>query len=376
MAGQAPQQQARKPNLLDRILGLYGADPATHIPQEQRKGALGEGLFQAGLQTVMAGGRGHDSLTPGQAIGSMLGGMRQQGPRMAGQQRMNKIREMAQNGMLSPQQLQAIMMELIASGSTEEAKVVASVLNSLASEGGNMQRFSAINPKTGKPELAWADPRAPVDSVQFSGLSPVRGEGANLQLQQLADEETGEVGVYMFDPSGGGNFTLVKGLKPLPRKRTELEQRAGMFVPLSEMAEDAIRAFEGAPTRMEQLAEVSGINELQSPEGQMLYAAGRQIGDAYLRLTSGAAIKEEEVHMFIRSFLPYPGDTNEVMEYKRRARAVFVQELKKIANGSSYHNTDTREGREALQQTALEQAEKGATGTLLPLPPGGEQYVP
>lgn len=133
--GRQPQpQQGRthKPGILDRVLGLYGADPATHIPQDQRKGALGRGLFNAGLATVMAGGRGHDSLTPGQALGTMLGTMQQTGPTMAAEQRQMQLRQALEQSGGDAGQMRNMMMKLIAAGDYEGARSVSEVLKSMS----------------------------------------------------------------------------------------------------------------------------------------------------------------------------------------------------------------------------------------------------
>lgn len=126
-----PQQGRRQPNFLDRILGLYGADPATHIPEDQRKQALSRGLMRGGLATVMAGGRGHDSLTPGQAIGTMLGTMQQTGPTMAAEGRQAQLRQALEQANGNPEVMRQMMMKLIAAGDYEGARSVSEVLKSM-----------------------------------------------------------------------------------------------------------------------------------------------------------------------------------------------------------------------------------------------------
>lgn len=135
LLGRPPQPRTHQPSVLDRILGLYGQDPATHIPNPQtRKHILGEGLMNAGIAIGAAGGRGHDSLTPGQVVAQGLNAMRQTGPAYAQKQRMleqrARIQQAIQDGSLGPQQMQAVMMELIAAGDYEGARAISEVLKS------------------------------------------------------------------------------------------------------------------------------------------------------------------------------------------------------------------------------------------------------
>jgi hypothetical protein len=138
MLGPTPQPQQRErrnPNFLDKILGLYGADPSTHIPEGQRGQVLQQGLRQAGIATAMAGGRGHDSLTPGQAIATFMGTMQQAGPRYAAEQKKAQINAMLESGHMNPQQLQAAMQQLIAAGDYEGARMMSEVLKTQLAAG-------------------------------------------------------------------------------------------------------------------------------------------------------------------------------------------------------------------------------------------------
>jgi hypothetical protein len=136
MRGQPGMQQSmHKPNLLDRILGLYGADPNTHIPQEQRKGALGQGLWNAGMAMNAIQGRGHDAPTLGQSLGAAFQGLRGTGAQMANEQRQAQMREMLSSGALNPQQLQAAMQTMLANGDHEGARTVGTVLQQLLAAG-------------------------------------------------------------------------------------------------------------------------------------------------------------------------------------------------------------------------------------------------
>ena len=45
-------------SFLDRLLGLYGGDPTSHIPQENRKEARGQALMSAGINVLANAGAG------------------------------------------------------------------------------------------------------------------------------------------------------------------------------------------------------------------------------------------------------------------------------------------------------------------------------
>lgn len=198
-APQRPQQPQRKQSFLDRILGLYGADPATHIPDEQRKSALGTGLFNAGLQTVMAGGRGHDSLTTGQAIGSMLGGLRGTGQYLGAQNtaaaQKQRIQQMIDQGDLGPEQLQAIMMQMLQQGDNEGARTVAEVIKSTA--GTQEDRY-----------IKSADPI--YDTRKGEWIYPDTGTS----MKPDSWQDLGDVKVPVFGVEPDWDHALMKGRNP------------------------------------------------------------------------------------------------------------------------------------------------------------------
>lgn len=189
--GPAPAPQRRSPNVLDRILGLYGADPATHIPEGQRKGALGEGLFQAGLATAMGQGRGHEAQSGMQAIGTFMGTMKQTGPRMAQQQRAARLQEMLQSGEMNPQQMQAIMMELIAAGDHEGARAVSEVLKSQQQDDRYMKAGDG---------LLWDKQEGQYIPYDGQGTPEVAGWRTNLEHPQ------GQAGQYTVPYDKQGNL--------------------------------------------------------------------------------------------------------------------------------------------------------------------------
>jgi hypothetical protein len=319
---------ARQPGgFLDKILGLYGDDPNTHIPQHQRQGALKRGLRDVSQALLSSGGRGHDSLTAGQAIGGALNTLQGTGARMGAENQQYRIQQMLQSGQLSPTQMQAILQEMLAAGDYKGAALLTSMLNN---QGQNATAKVGINPETGKPEHVFLRPG---ESPEFTGAQ-APGEAGSLSRFTAHNPKTGKSELAVMDSNGNVQWL---GLEPPRGTPTELEYRAGMFIPLAEEAERVIQSVESVPGRINQILNATSINELQAPEFQQFYVAGNQLGDAYLRLTSGAAIKQEEVDMFVKSFLPYPGDSPETAALKRRQRGNFIRGLR-VIGGSAVGN--------------------------------------
>lgn len=182
LAPSRPQQEreVRKPNFLDRILGLYGADPATHIPDEQRKGALGQGLREAGIATLLAGGRGHESLTLGQTAGTIMGTLRGTGARIGAAntkaQQQAQMQAMVDSGDLGIDQLKAIQMQMLANGDNEGAKTVGAVLQQLIAAEKGQQFIKSKDPiyDTRKGEWIYPDTKASMKPDSWQDLGNVK----------------------------------------------------------------------------------------------------------------------------------------------------------------------------------------------------------
>ena len=163
----------RQQSFLDRILGLYGADPGSHIPEEERGQALRRGLREAGMATAMAGGRGHDSLTTPQALATFLGTMQGTGGRIAAEKNKALLQQLIRSGQ-TPAQMKQVMMSLLAAGDPESlaaAKVIQSYLSSGQGQftlGEDQKRFDA----QGNIIATNAGPTTP-DGTPFDDLTKV-----------------------------------------------------------------------------------------------------------------------------------------------------------------------------------------------------------
>lgn len=367
-AAAAPPQEKpkRNPSFLDRILGLYGADPSSHIPQEQRGRAIGEGLMQGGIAMLGAppGTSTGEALAAG--LQGMRGGAQQYGAQLRAGDLRDKLQSMVESG-ASPAQLQAVMMELIARGGEENLKAAQMLAQIISAMQG---REGVSKPQVVSPGQVMVDPTTgrPI----YENTNPTANQ-ANPQLKTVYNPNTQRYEYETYDPASRQWTPTGRVARPNigAGQPTELERRADFFLPMAMQAEDIVNSFEGSPTRLQQLTEASSINEMQSPEAQQLYTAGRIMGDAYLRITSGAAIKDEEVDMFIRSFLPYPGDSKAVLATKRQMRTLMLNGLKKLgqrANGGQIFGSSS----EALSEEGIDRVlqigdEEGDSSDLPPI---------
>jgi hypothetical protein len=100
--------------------------------------------------------------------------------------------------------------------------------------------------------------------------------------------------------------------------------------------------------------------ELQTPDFQTARASGQEFLAAILRKDTGAAVTASEEDMYGRIYLPQPGDTEEVLEYRTKARRRAVEAIKSgmspeqiLATEIARQNTDLlTEGDAASQSPA------------------------
>lgn len=134
-------------------------------------------------------------------------------------------------------------------------------------------------------------PQGMVLETTPDGMRFAQGEGVG-----------GEGGVDFTEQQSKDNVYVVKA-------RGALEA----FEPVADtLASRQDRAFEWAPLGMGR--------GLQDPDFQVAEQAGTEFLQAILRKDTGAAITQEETDSYGRVYLPYPGDSSEVLEAKRQAR--------------------------------------------------------
>ncbi len=142
---------------------------------------------------------------------------------------------------------------------------------------------------------------------------------------------------------GQGGFTMeegpgVTGNGGPPLK--EAQAKLTLFQSEMEQAQEALTALESTfdPTNFADFAAGAILgdtwgNALKSEEGQLYKSAGLQWIDAGLRIATGAAATEGEVQRRWNSYFPLPGDTPEVIEYKRRSRENFQRSVDQALQG-------------------------------------------
>jgi len=90
-------------------------------------------------------------------------------------------------------------------------------------------------------------------------------------------------------------------------------------------------------------------NFMRSPDGQRYRQAQENWITANLRKESGAAIPTDEIEAERRKWYPVPGDSDEVIAQKARARQDAERSMKK-ASGGAYEDLEEQADREELEE--------------------------
>lgn len=69
-------------------------------------------------------------------------------------------------------------------------------------------------------------------------------------------------------------------------------------------------------------------NAMSSPQIQQLEQAAYDLTEAWMRLTSGGAISDEEIRRASQALIPQPGDSPEVLAQKSRARRIRIEAVR------------------------------------------------
>lgn len=114
----------------------------------------------------------------------------------------------------------------------------------------------------------------------------------------------------------------------------EFNQKAALVTPRAVEAAKEIDAMgnptSSLPSRMAQ--HIPFVGQYFIPdEQQQLQQAGNVLATAILRLESGAAVSKQEAESYAKQFLPQPGDSQEVLAQKKRARDLAVEQLQAAA---------------------------------------------
>ena len=138
-----------------------------------------------------------------------------------------------------------------------------------------------------------------------------------------------------FQPSrGGGDPAIVPGVRPAPKGMNEGQAKAAGFA--DRIAESNPILDAPPPTVGSMiLSGVPGGNFALDPNQQKFFQAERNFINAVLRRESGAVISDPEFENARKQYIPQPGDSNSVLEQKRRNRETVLRSLVRDA-GPSY----------------------------------------
>lgn len=200
---------------------------------------------------------------------------------------------------------------------------------------GNNFIISKMNPITGK---------VSVETVAIEGLPPDYSQTVDLGGQ-----------IMFYDPSDPQNkqFFVNKSMTPSQAssggsggssggtlKETASEKNALGFYLRGKDAIDTISTIEDDIKEKGLAGQVRlefAPNFLQSQENQVYRQLQRQFTEARLRKESGAAIPPAEYESDAKTYFAQPGDTNETLARKERARSVVLESLR-IGAGNAYKN--------------------------------------
>lgn len=152
-----------------------------------------------------------------------------------------------------------------------------------------------------------------------------------LKIQELNNQLIG-TGVAFTE-----NGEEITPTKP-PKAPTVSEQQSLIFFSRMKEAVDNLDAVETDIRGLGTLGQIR-LNYApaiaQSSEQQLYTQASRQFTEARLRKDSGAAIPPEEFANDRRMYFPQPGDDNETLEQKRKARETALAAIRQ-ASGNAY----------------------------------------
>jgi len=140
--------------------------------------------------------------------------------------------------------------------------------------------------------------------------------------------------VFFQTSRGGGDPAIVPGVRPSPKGMNEGQAKAAGF---ADRIAEANPILDTAPQSVGAsiLSEVPGGNFALDPNQQMFFQAERNFINAVLRRESGAVISPDEFSNARKQYIPQPGDSDPVLEQKRRNRETVLRSLSRDA-GPSY----------------------------------------
>lgn len=179
--------------------------------------------------------------------------------------------------------------------------------------------------------LRKATTHAPGTTVTLGSPVPITMPDGSQGLVQPANRP-GEPPQLMRLPSG-------ELARPQDKPLTESQAKAATFKSQMEAAERELAGakIDLASTRGQADVALAGgwTNFFATPEAQKARQAQEQWSESFLRFKTGAAATKDEVLLNVRTFFPQMGDSQAVVEQKRRARAQAMNDISMAAGSGA-----------------------------------------
>lgn len=306
-----PEQQPG--GRIGRALGMvFGGQDDPNLSAQQNEQARRQAMLMAGLGILGSDASGLKAIAQGAMVGQQMGmaGRQQMGQDAARQQRQERLRAAIGNGQIDRDTLQKLMVEAIIAGDTEASGDLSEVIKSMGNAAGPQA------PVRGSPEwLAALDAELAVRDKYRAPSAPVPGTPEyEAALEQRA--------------------RIAAKYRPAPRTAagSEDERKAASFLAFTDEPLAFVETYAGAPTRVQQALSDKGLREFTDEDQQRLNLAAIAIGEAWLRMTTGAGYNQEEQRNAGYMFVPRPGDKAGTLADKAKMRK-RLRELLKVRAG-------------------------------------------
>lgn len=180
--------------------------------------------------------------------------------------------------------------------------------------------------------IAMTPAEAPTPQSAIAKLEADRRAGLITDEQYQAGLQALAPSGMTIESDGAGGFRLVQGPgagKPL----TEAQSKDTVYATRAAGALPTLDKYETALTSIGDVAlgaDPTGLlrGRMQSEEYQLARQAGDEFLQAILRKDTGAAITAQEQELYGQTYLPQPGDSQEVIAQKRQARRRALAAIK------------------------------------------------
>lgn len=317
-------------NLLDHFFGANtpaGLLTPDGLQRARRQGLLSAGLSMLGAaptstlgQTIAAGAQGGQQGYAGVAGADVAAQKEQERNALLAKAGINPGAPLEQQAA----QLRALIPGLIRIGDTKSLSSLTEYLKSVD----NQQTATRLLPVNGGDRVLLTNPVTgqTVREIPVAKTTPEKAPPA----KRLVSVQTPTGPQYAeYDPATR-RFTLTGQTPPGSNQVSDGERKALMLGQAMKFAMPQLDAAD-APNRLEMLARNHKIGEVLSSEQQKNMIAGKAIIEAWMRLTSGAAISESELSEAAQRIVPLPGDKPETLAYKRALRHTYMRAIQSYA---------------------------------------------